>query len=167
MANVLPREQQITVLQHLVEGNTLRSTSRLTGTHRTTIQRLLLAFGERCLAFMDRELRGLRLTHLETDEMWTFAQKKQGRLRDGGRGHGSGVDIRRSLRRRDGRVRFSSQICPRPPALAVRGPSLCADCSSGFVYNWLGFCTLRKRKPRHYRRGVVSGLNWRTRDAGF
>jgi hypothetical protein len=37
MSNILPREKQIEVLHHLVEGNTLRSTSRLTGVHRSTI----------------------------------------------------------------------------------------------------------------------------------
>ncbi len=80
MANVLKREKQIEVLNHLVEGNTLRSTSRLTGVHRTTIQNLLVAFGQSCQAFMDRELRNLTLKHVECDEIWTFVQKKQSRL---------------------------------------------------------------------------------------
>ena len=80
MANLLPREKRIGVLHHLVEGNTLRSTSRLTGVHRTTIQNLLVDFGTRCEQFQDRELRGLTLNHVECDEIWTFVQKKQSRL---------------------------------------------------------------------------------------
>lgn len=80
MANVLPREKQIEVLHHLVEGNTLRSTARLTGVHRTTIQRLLIRFGEACRRLMDRKFHGLTLDHLEVDEIWTFVEKKQGRL---------------------------------------------------------------------------------------
>jgi IS1 family transposase len=80
MANTLKREKQIEVLRHLVEGNTLRSTSRLTGVHRTTIQNLLVSFGSACQEFMDRELRGLTLKHVEVDEVWTFVQKKQSRL---------------------------------------------------------------------------------------
>src|SRR5438270_507431 len=80
MANILPREKRIEVLHHLVEGNTLRSTSRLTGVHRTTIQNLLVDFGSRCEEFQDRELRGLTLNHVECDETWTFVQKKQSRL---------------------------------------------------------------------------------------
>jgi IS1 family transposase len=80
MANNLPREKKIEVLHHLVEGNTLRSTSRLTGVHRTTIQNLLVDFGERCRVFQDSRLRGLSLTHLECDEIWTFVLKKQNRL---------------------------------------------------------------------------------------
>lgn len=80
MSNVLPREQRISVLHHLVEGNTLRSTSRLTGVHRTTIMNLLVDFGSQCQAYLDRTMRNLELTHVECDEIWTFVQKKQARL---------------------------------------------------------------------------------------
>ncbi len=80
MSNILPREKQIEVLQHLVEGNTLRSTTRLTGVHRTTIMKLMVDFGQKCKTFMDRELRGLTLDHIEVDEIWTFVAKKQSRL---------------------------------------------------------------------------------------
>ena len=61
MANILPREKQIEVLHHLVEGNTLRSTARLTGVHRTTIMKLMVNFGRACKAFMDAQLRNLTL----------------------------------------------------------------------------------------------------------
>ena len=56
MCNVLLRETQIEVLHHLVEGNTLRSTARLTGIHRTTIMNLMVRFGQACKAFMDAQL---------------------------------------------------------------------------------------------------------------
>jgi len=80
MVHILPREKQIEVLHHLVEGNTLRSTARLTGVHRTTIMNLAVQFGGQCKSFMDRQLHGLTLRHVEVDEIWTFVQKKQGRL---------------------------------------------------------------------------------------
>jgi IS1 family transposase len=80
MPNILPRERQIAVLHHLLEGNTLRSTTRLTHVHRTTSQHLLVDFGKRCRAFMDRELRGLTIDHIEIDEIWTFVGRKQARL---------------------------------------------------------------------------------------
>jgi len=80
MANVLPRERQISVLHHLIEGNALRSVTRLLGVHRTTSQNLLVDFGAKCKAFMDRELRGLTLNHVEIDEIWSFVGKKQARL---------------------------------------------------------------------------------------
>lgn len=80
MANVLPRDLQITVLHHLLEGNTLRSTTRLTGVHRTTIANLMVNFGGKCQDFMDREFSGLKLRHVEVDEIWSYVGKKQARL---------------------------------------------------------------------------------------
>lgn len=80
MAKHLSRERQLAVLSLLVEGNSLRSTSRLTGVHRTAIQDLLVRFGGQCREFMDRELRGLHLNHIEIDEIWSFVGKKQAML---------------------------------------------------------------------------------------
>jgi IS1 family transposase len=80
MANILPKEKKIEVLHHLIEGNTLRSTTRLTGVHRTTIQNLMVRFGKQCQRLMDQEFRGLVLGHVEVDETWTFCRKKQARL---------------------------------------------------------------------------------------
>jgi len=40
----------------------------------------MVTFGQRCKAFMDARLRNLTLDHIETDEIWTFVEKKQGRL---------------------------------------------------------------------------------------
>jgi IS1 family transposase len=80
MANVLAADKQRMALQMLVEGNSLRSVTRLTGTHRTTVMNLLVSFGDACRQFMDEEMRGLTLDHLEVDEIWTFVGKKQARL---------------------------------------------------------------------------------------
>jgi IS1 family transposase len=80
MCNVLPREKKLEVLHHLVEGNTIRSTERLTGVHRDTIMRLMVTFGQRCKRFMDAKLRGLTMRHVECDEIWTFVETKQARL---------------------------------------------------------------------------------------
>jgi hypothetical protein len=77
MANILKRDKQIEVLHHLIEGNTLRSTSRLTRVHRTAIQNLLVSFGQKCQTFMDSKLRGLTLKHVECDEIWTFVERNR------------------------------------------------------------------------------------------
>jgi IS1 family transposase len=74
---VLSRDGQIQILHLLVEGNSIRSIERLTGSHRDTIMRLLVAFGQKCRTFLDGRLRGLRLQHLEIDEIWTFVKRKQ------------------------------------------------------------------------------------------
>ncbi len=80
MAYVLKREQRIQVLHLLVEGSSLRSITRLTGIHRTTTMNLMVDFGQRCRTFLDARLRNLNCRHLELDEIWTYVQKKQGRL---------------------------------------------------------------------------------------
>lgn len=78
--NTLSREEQLTVLHLMVEGNSLRSITRLTGVHRTTVMKLLVRVGTQCRAFLDRRMRNLHLQHLECDEIWTFVKKKQGWL---------------------------------------------------------------------------------------
>lgn len=67
-------------LRMLVEGNSIRSTERITGLHRDTVCRLMVRFGHACQEFMDRRMRHLKLTHLEFDEQWTYVYKKQARL---------------------------------------------------------------------------------------
>ncbi len=72
MANFLKLERQKMILHALLEGNSIRSTERLTGVHRDTICRLLVNFGQKCKEYMDSRLRGLTLRHVEVDEIWTF-----------------------------------------------------------------------------------------------
>ena len=64
MANVLRREKQIALLRLLVEGNSIRSTERLTGIHRDTIMRTLLRFGDACGRFLDKSLLNIYVNHI-------------------------------------------------------------------------------------------------------
>ena len=68
------------VLNLLTQGNSIRATERITHVHRDTICKLIVFFGDACQRFMDERMRGLRLTHLEFDEQWTFVARKQARL---------------------------------------------------------------------------------------
>ncbi|MCH8042134.1 MAG: hypothetical protein IID44_00310 [Planctomycetes bacterium] len=76
MAIRLPREKQLACLQHLVEGNTIRSTERLLGVHRDTVMRLMVRFGTACQTMMDQRIRGLTVDKIEIDETWTFCGRK-------------------------------------------------------------------------------------------
>jgi hypothetical protein len=80
MANVLKREKQLQVLHLLVEGSSIRATERITGVHRDTICRLIVKFGEACREWLDKQMQGLQISHLELDEQWTYVGKKQARL---------------------------------------------------------------------------------------
>jgi hypothetical protein len=77
---VLNSDRRHSVLHLLVEGNSIRSTERLTGVHRDTIMRLLVQAGDGCLALLDDRMRGLKLRHVECDEIWTFVLVKQGHI---------------------------------------------------------------------------------------
>ncbi|HEX5444802.1 MAG TPA: hypothetical protein VFW87_13270 [Pirellulales bacterium] len=68
------------VLRLLVEGNSIRSTERITGVGRNTICRLIVYFDDACRGFLDPKMRGLTLEHLQFDEQWTYVFKKQARL---------------------------------------------------------------------------------------
>lgn len=80
MANVMPVERRNSILRLLVEGNSIRSVTRLLGTNIPSVLRQLAWAGDHCRKLMDERCRGLKLAHLEMDETWTYVAKKQGRL---------------------------------------------------------------------------------------
>jgi len=80
--NVLPIERKTQILNALVEGVSIRSTERMTHTHRDTIMRLLVDVGYQCQDVLDRQLSTFHSRLIEMDEIWTFVRKKQARLDD-------------------------------------------------------------------------------------
>lgn len=80
MANRMSIEKRNTILRHLVEGNSIRSTCRLMGTNIPTVLRQLEWAGKHCERLLFEKLQGLTLRHVECDEIWTFCGKKQARL---------------------------------------------------------------------------------------
>lgn len=76
----VPVETAKLVLNLLTQGNSIRATERITKVHRDTICKLLVFFGDACQRFMDKKMRGLKLTHLQFDEQWTWVGRKQARL---------------------------------------------------------------------------------------
>jgi IS1 family transposase len=74
--NRLSRAERAKIIRCLVEGNSLRSTVRITGFALNTITKLLLELGEACAAYEDTHLRDLRATRIECDEIWAFVSMK-------------------------------------------------------------------------------------------
>jgi IS1 family transposase len=74
--NRLSKEQRIRVVAALVEGNSLRSTSRMTGVARNTVTTLLLGLAEACAGYHDRHVRNLKVRRLQCDEIWNFVGAK-------------------------------------------------------------------------------------------
>ncbi len=82
MSRNISKKLQHQIIHLLVEGNSCRSIRRLTGCHLKTVLRHLNIVGEGCGKLLDRQLRNLKLEHLQCDETWTFCRKKQGHLTD-------------------------------------------------------------------------------------
>jgi IS1 family transposase len=78
--NTLSRDQQTAVVRALVEGNSLRSISRMTGVARATISALLRDLGAHCKNHHDRTVRGVAAKRVQADEIWAFCGKKQRRV---------------------------------------------------------------------------------------
>ncbi len=74
--NKLSQDKQALVLSQLVEGNSIRSIERITGIHRDTITRLLVATGEKAAAVLDEELRDIESKRIQVDEIWCYCGKK-------------------------------------------------------------------------------------------
>jgi IS1 family transposase len=75
--NRVPFARRVQVINCLVEGSSIRSTERMTGTHRDTICRLLVEVGEGCAKLMDEQMRELPCRRIEVDEIWAYVGKKQ------------------------------------------------------------------------------------------
>ncbi|MCP3959111.1 MAG: hypothetical protein GY719_14770 [bacterium] len=80
MANHLPFDRKVQIIDGLCNGLSLRGCSRVFNTHRTAIQNLLVRVGRRCERIMAEEMQDLSPRYLELDEIWTFCSKKQGKL---------------------------------------------------------------------------------------
>lgn len=73
----LTREERVRVLAALVEGNSIRSTVRMTGISKPTVLKLLADTGRACAEHQDRAMRDLPCKKLQCDEVWTFCYAKQ------------------------------------------------------------------------------------------
>ena len=81
--NRIPLARRTQIINCLVEGNSIRSTERMTNTHRDTIMRLMVEVGDSCANLMNEEMRDLSCQRLQVDEIWSFVRKKQAQLKPG------------------------------------------------------------------------------------
>jgi IS1 family transposase len=75
--NILATDKRAQILNCLVEGCSMRSTSRLTGAAKKTVERMLVSAGTACAKFIDKTMRGLNCKLLQVDEVWSFTYAKQ------------------------------------------------------------------------------------------
>lgn len=72
----IPLEKAEMALRLLLEGNSIRSTQRITGLHQQTILNLLVMIGDRCKKLMHERIKGVPVQDVEADEMWGFVGMK-------------------------------------------------------------------------------------------
>src|SRR5438309_5715538 len=74
--NQLPIAKRVAVVSALVEGNSLRSTCRMTGVAMNTVLKLLAELGPACAQFHDEYVRDIRARRVQVDEIWQFCYAK-------------------------------------------------------------------------------------------
>lgn len=75
--NRLSKEKRVQVIRCLVEGNSIRSTVRITGVAKNTVAKLLIDVGKACSEYQDRVFRNLTCKRLQCDEIWSFCYAKE------------------------------------------------------------------------------------------
>jgi IS1 family transposase len=78
--NRLTKEERVRVLSALVEGNSIRSTVRMTGVAKNTVVKLLADAGRACDEYQHRVLRDLPCRRVQCDEIWSFCYAKNRNL---------------------------------------------------------------------------------------
>ena len=74
--NRLSITERAAILRMLVEGNSLRSSSRLADVSLNTVTKLLVDLGVACEQFHDERVRNVRVGRLQADEIWCFVGAK-------------------------------------------------------------------------------------------
>ena len=75
--NRLSAERRAQIVRALCEGNSIRSTSRMTGAAVNTVVGLLVNLGAACSEYQDRAMRNLPCKRLQCDEIWSFCYAKE------------------------------------------------------------------------------------------
>jgi transposase-like protein/IS1 family transposase len=73
-------EKAAQIVELLLEGMSVRSVSRVTGVHKTTILSLLLTVGKKCRALFDARVRNIHPRFVQADECWTYVHSKERHL---------------------------------------------------------------------------------------
>jgi IS1 family transposase len=74
--NKLTTEKRIQILSLLVEGNSLRATSRIADCSINTVTKLLVDVGTACHKFHDETVKNVTSKRVQADEIWSFVYAK-------------------------------------------------------------------------------------------
>jgi IS1 family transposase len=77
VVNRLSLSRRTQIINCLVEGNSIRSTERMTETHRDTVMRLAVEVGQGCERIMREKMHNLTCERIQVDEIWSYVGKHQ------------------------------------------------------------------------------------------
>lgn len=75
--NRLSTEDRARILHLLCEGMSIRAITRLTGASKNTVAKLLIDAGKACAAYHDANVRDVKASRVQVDEIWSFTYAKQ------------------------------------------------------------------------------------------
>ena len=81
--NQLSLEKRTQIIHLLVEGNSIRATSRLADVSFNTVLKLIPIVGKACAAFHDEKVRNVKSQKVQCDEIWSFVYSKQKNVPEG------------------------------------------------------------------------------------
>lgn len=79
--NRLPLTKRVQILGLLVEGNSLRATSRLADVSINTVTKLLVDLGTACAEYHHHNVRNVEARRVQCDEIWCFVGAKAKNVR--------------------------------------------------------------------------------------
>jgi hypothetical protein len=74
--NRLNRQKQAQIISALIEGNSIRATSRMFGVSKDTVLKFQVEPGYRRAVYQDKTFRGLVCKRTQCDEVWAFCYAK-------------------------------------------------------------------------------------------
>jgi IS1 family transposase len=75
--NKLPLAKRVQIFSMLCEGSSMRSISRVADVSINTVTKLLIDAGETCADLHDKQVRGVKASRIQCDEIWSFVGAKQ------------------------------------------------------------------------------------------
>lgn len=89
--NQLPLAKRVQIINLLVEGSSLRATSRIADVSINTVTKLLVDVGKACQEFHNEKVRGIKAKRVQCDEIWSFVYAKQKNVPEGMEGEAGDV----------------------------------------------------------------------------
>jgi IS1 family transposase len=83
----LTREKQAQIISALIEGNSIRATSRMFGVSKDTVLKLQVEAGYASADYQDKTFHGLTCKRVQCDEVWAFCYAKEKNVPAEKKGH--------------------------------------------------------------------------------